>query len=92
MWLINTYEIDGLRIDTVPHVPKNFWEEFNEAAGVFTLGEIFNSDWDYVSGYIGKVDSVVNYPGFYFVRNIFMGGSSLYNIRSIIIIINYIKL
>ena len=33
--LISDYEIDGIRIDTLRHVPVNFWKEFNEYAGVF---------------------------------------------------------
>lgn len=27
-WLITTYDIDGLRIDTIPEVPKWFWSKF----------------------------------------------------------------
>ena len=27
-WLIEEYDIDGLRIDTIPEVPKFFWQKF----------------------------------------------------------------
>jgi len=33
--LVNTYKFDGIRIDTIPEVGKDFWSEYNVAAGVF---------------------------------------------------------
>jgi len=39
--LVTTYDIDGIRIDTVKHVRKDFWPAFASAAGVYTLGEVF---------------------------------------------------
>lgn len=36
--LITKYHIDGIRIDTVPEVPKTFWKEFATASGVYTVG------------------------------------------------------
>jgi glycosidase len=33
--LVNTYEFDGIRIDTIPEVPKDFWSEYGQSAGVF---------------------------------------------------------
>lgn len=38
MWIKNIvtrYQFDGIRIDTVPHVPKWFWDEYGHSAGVF---------------------------------------------------------
>lgn len=58
---VNTYHIDGLRIDTIPHVSKGFWAEFSEAVGVYTLGEVLNMDLHYLAGYQGSVDAVLNY-------------------------------
>ncbi len=37
---VNTYSVDGLRIDTVKHIRKDFWPAFASAAGVFTIGEV----------------------------------------------------
>lgn len=37
-WVKNTvtkYDFDGIRIDTIPEVPKDFWSEYTAAAGVF---------------------------------------------------------
>jgi len=38
--LVTTYGVDGLRIDTLKHVGKDFWPAFASAAGVYTLGEV----------------------------------------------------
>ena len=49
--LVETYAIDGLRIDTVMHVRKDFWPAFAQAAGVFTLGEVEHQNTSYVAEY-----------------------------------------
>jgi alpha-amylase len=36
--LITKYHIDGIRIDTVPEVPKWFWAQFAQSSGVYTVG------------------------------------------------------
>ncbi len=49
--LVANYTIDGIRIDTVRHVRKDFWPGFAQAAGVFTLGEVLHGDTVYVADY-----------------------------------------
>lgn len=49
--LVIKYKIDGLRVDTVPEVPKDFWKEFAQSAGVYTVGECYNGDIGYVADY-----------------------------------------
>lgn len=73
--LVQNYDIDGLRVDTVPEVPKWFWSKYTEAAGAFTIGEVFNFRWDYLRGYIGPLNSVLNYAIFRELREVFKGGS-----------------
>lgn len=34
--LVQTYGVDGLRIDTVPYIYPPFWQQFQAAAGVYT--------------------------------------------------------
>jgi len=37
-WIKNTvskFDFDGIRIDTIPEVSKDFWSEYTEASGVF---------------------------------------------------------
>lgn len=49
--LVSTFGVDGLRIDTVKHVQKSFWSGFKSAAGVFSIGEVFNGDASYTCAY-----------------------------------------
>jgi alpha-amylase len=58
---VQAYDIDALRIDTVPHVSKDFWQDFSKAAGVYTIGEVLNFDLPYLASYQGSMDAVLNY-------------------------------
>ena len=69
--LVNEYEFDGIRIDTIPEVPKWFWKKFSESAGVYQLGEVFNSNPAYVANYQDVVDGLFNYPLYYSIQNSF---------------------
>eukprot|EP01017_Pseudomicrothorax_dubius_P042881 TRINITY_DN705_c0_g2_i2.p1 TRINITY_DN705_c0_g2~~TRINITY_DN705_c0_g2_i2.p1 ORF type:complete len:402 (-),score=89.97 TRINITY_DN705_c0_g2_i2:110-1315(-) len=81
-WLINTFHVDGLRIDTVPEVQKDFWADFSTASGVYTVGEVFNGRYDYVAGYQGALSGTLNYPGYFNLKGIFQYGNSMYNFRA----------
>lgn len=61
-WLVKTYEFDGLRLDALRHVSKGFWREFSDAAGVFTLGEVWDERIEYGARYQKYVDSILNFP------------------------------
>ena len=37
---ISNYTFDGMRIDRMKHVQKDFWPGFTKAAGTFELGEV----------------------------------------------------
>lgn len=54
--------VDGLRVDTVKHVDKGFWPEFNTAAGVYCMGEVFQGDPAYTYPYQDYMDGVLNFP------------------------------
>ncbi len=81
--IIDKYDIDGFRIDTIPHVPKWFWDKFTEATGVFSVGEVFNGDIGYLAGYQGHVPSLLNYPIWFAGNGIFGHGDSMYKIREV---------
>ncbi|CAA7266390.1 unnamed protein product [Cyclocybe aegerita] len=68
---VEEYSIDGLRIDTVKHVRKDFWPAFAKAAGVYTLGEVLIDDVDYAAPYTQVIDSVLDYPTFFAVTSAF---------------------
>jgi alpha-amylase len=33
--VVQKFNFDGIRIDTVPHVKKDFWKEYAASAGVY---------------------------------------------------------
>lgn len=78
---VQTYGFDGIRIDTVAEVPKDFWVEYTQSAGVYSVGEIFNGNPQYVSGYQGPVAATLNYPMYYKLKNAFQDGKTMRNIH-----------
>jgi alpha-amylase len=79
-----TYGFDGLRIDTVPEVHPDFWQEFSSAAGMYTVGEVFNGDLAYVSGYQQYMDGVLSYPLYFSMLNVFASRQSMYELESLL--------
>lgn len=79
--LIHNYGIDGLRLDTVPEVPKDFWSEFSQSAGVFTIGEIFDGRKDFIANYLCCIDSALNYPLYYQLKDVFISKTSMRNLE-----------
>lgn len=79
--IVKKYNLDGLRVDTVPEVPKWFWQQFTQSSGVYTVGEVFNGNMGYVGGYVGSVTSVLNYPFFYWVRDTIFNNKDMTNLR-----------
>lgn len=80
--LVTKYDVDGLRIDTVPEVAADFWAEFQQAAGVYGVGEVFNGDVNYVAQYQGVLDGTLEYPLFFNIKDWFIYGNSLFGARS----------
>ncbi|KAI1743894.1 glycoside hydrolase superfamily [Xylaria scruposa] len=64
-YMISEYSFDGVRIDTVKHVDKGFWPGFASASGVYTIGEVFDGDVNYVAGYADLMSGLLNYPIYY---------------------------
>jgi alpha-amylase len=64
-WLVSEYKFDGLRVDTVKHVEKDFWPGFASAAGVYSIGEVWSGDPDYLAGYDGLLGGLLNYAVYY---------------------------
>ena len=80
--LVQDYGFDGIRIDTIPEVAKDFWHEYGQAAGVFQMGECFNGDPNYVGPYQGALTGLFNYPMYYTIRDVFQHEKSMYGIRN----------
>ena len=86
--LVQKYNLDGIRIDTIMEVPKWFWDKFRASAGVFQIGEAFDGNPGYVADYQNHLDSVFNYPLYYTIKSSFCGSfrnleGYLFNTRSV---------
>ena len=79
--IVTEYDFDGIRIDTIPEVPADFWSEYGESAGVFQMGECFNGDPAYVGPYQDHLTALFNYPMYYTISDVFGSSKSMYNIR-----------
>jgi alpha-amylase len=68
-WIKET-DIDGYRLDTVKHVPKDFWKEFSQKVheakpDFYLIGEVWHDDPRYIAEYNkAGIESFVDYPLF----------------------------
>lgn len=81
-WLVQSYNIDGLRIDTCLEVPTDFWSEFSKSAAVYTVCEVYDGSIVRNAYYQSFVDGTLNYPMYYLMRDLFMGSYSMFEARS----------
>ncbi|KAJ3723796.1 glycoside hydrolase family 13 protein [Lentinula raphanica] len=82
--LVSDYSIDGLRVDTVKHVRKDFWPEFAANAGVYTVGEVLIGDVPYAAPYTNGLDSILDYPTYFAVYNAFTSGGNMATIADMV--------
>lgn len=81
-WLVNTTGVDGLRVDTVKHVPKWFWSKYAQSAGTFTIGEVYSGDPAYVGDYTHYLNATLDYPMYYTIHDVFAQNASMHEISS----------
>ena len=74
--LVQKFHIDGLRIDTVKHVNKDFWPGFVRAAGVWCVGEVLSGNPSYLSAYQPFVGGLLDYATYYPLKRAFKTGSA----------------
>lgn len=77
-WIKNvvaTYNIDGIRLDSAKHVDNNFLSSFEDASGVYIVGEVFNGDPSYVIPYQQYLSGLLNYPVYYWITRAFQSTS-----------------
>mmetsp|Transcript_21694 Transcript_21694/g.33722 ORF Transcript_21694/g.33722 Transcript_21694/m.33722 type:complete len:472 (-) Transcript_21694:75-1490(-) len=74
--LVQKYNVDGLRIDTILEVEADFWGDFCNAAGVYSVGETFSGDVNCLAAYTNDVPGLLSYPMYYSLKNAFMGGDN----------------
>jgi alpha-amylase len=81
-WLRTQTGVDGLRVDTVKHVPKWFWRDFDAAANTFTIGEVFSGDPAYVADYTNYLDAALDFPLYFTINNVFAKDQSMWQINN----------
>jgi alpha-amylase len=78
---LQSYEIDGLRMDAVPHMPHWFISEYYKAAQVgagnkdiFIIGEAFDPRFDFVRSFQQNIPGLFNFPMFFNLVNVYKSG------------------
>ncbi len=77
LWWIDETGIDGFRLDTMRHVPHEFWISFSEAIksehpDFFLLGEVWDQNVKTLESYHqAGIDSLTNYSLFNGIENAF---------------------
>jgi neopullulanase len=92
LWWIGTTGLDGIRMDTWQYVPNGFWSDWNKALkrefpNVRVVGEVKDGDVVHTSFFQGGrvrfdridsgLDSLLDFPLFYSIRDSFAQGKSL---------------
>ncbi len=89
IWWMETVGFDAIRMDTLPHVPRSFWEKWmtalkKEYPNVNVLGELYDSDPALLAYFQGgkrghdgvdtRLDTLYDFGLFYPIRNAFAQG------------------
>ncbi|KAK2950103.1 putative Alpha-amylase A type-3 [Blattamonas nauphoetae] len=81
-WLMTTFGLDGLRVDTVKHVHKDFWRFYVEAVPTYMMGEVFDGRIDYIKGYTDIMPGQLHYPLYFTLIDVLTRRNSMYALRS----------
>ena len=92
LWWLAQVGFDSVRMDTLPHVPRPFWEKWmtalkREFPKVNVLGELYDSDPSLLAYFQGgrrghdgvdtKLDTLYDFGLFYPIRNAFAQGKNI---------------
>ncbi|CEI96793.1 hypothetical protein RMCBS344292_10947 [Rhizopus microsporus] len=68
--------------DQTSHVRKDFWDGYVKAAGVFATGEVLHGSVSYVAPYQSHVPSLINYPLYYPIYDVFTKAATMTRLKS----------
>jgi glycosidase len=90
IWWTEASGLDGLRVDTFPYVPRQFWARWNAGLHriypqLMTIGEVFHTDASVTSFFAGGqkrydgidtgASTVFDYPMFFVLRDVLLNGA-----------------
>ncbi|GMI22513.1 hypothetical protein TrCOL_g13490 [Triparma columacea] len=75
-WMKESFSVDGFRLDTALYVPLDFLDEFQEAAGVYIVGEVVTYNFTLHSEYQQHLSGVLNFPVTEKLGSVFNGNMS----------------
>lgn len=81
-WWITQTGIDGYRIDTVRHIPKDFWVEFSSEIkksfpDFYMIGEVFDNNPIVVGDYQNTgITGLLDFPTYNLAKDVFKGDVS----------------
>lgn len=99
LWWLAQTGFDSVRMDTLPHVPRQFWEKWmtalkREYPNMNVLGELYDGDPALLAYFQGgrrghdgvdtKIDTLYDYPLFYQIRNAFGQGQPIRGISELL--------
>jgi glycosidase len=99
LWWLGTVGFDAVRMDTLPHVPRQFWRDWSAAIhteypNVNILGELFDGDPALLSyfqkGKVGHdgidtgIDTVYDFALHYAIRDAFAKGESVRKLAQVL--------
>ncbi|KAH8704142.1 putative alpha-amylase [Talaromyces proteolyticus] len=87
--LVSNYSIDGLRLDSVMEIQPDFWPGYNNASGVYCVGEVFDGDPTFTCPYQNYLNGVLNYPMYFPLQRAFQNSSG--SISDLYDMINSVK-
>jgi len=80
--LMETFDFDGIRADTVMYIEQEFWVTFTQYGGAYILGEVYSSLDCCISYQEQGVPGILSYPMFFTLRSVFQQGQSMNQIES----------
>ncbi len=98
LWWLEMVGFDGIRMDTLPHVPRSFWEKWGAAIKrefpkVTILGELYDGNPALLSyfqtgrrGHDGidtRIDTLFDFALFYSIRNAFAQGKAIREVSQV---------
>lgn len=98
IWWIETANLDGIRLDTVPYVNRAYWHEFDsELHSVFPhltdVGEVFDADPEVTSFFAGGaarngidtgLDTVFDFPVEFALRDVLAHGKPMTELTAVL--------